>query len=135
MISDHNVIYIPPPPYLKFGQNVLSNDSSLRTFANLTRKIVVLLCRFLLRVPLRAVFSFDFDQECFDAVEHSQIRKRGWTWSASVTASQNIFLQEFPTTLLCTLFCDVVLTCFTIRQHERHFELPKQQFCWPSDGF
>ena len=25
-------------PYLKFGQNVLSNDSSLRTFASLTPK-------------------------------------------------------------------------------------------------
>ena len=24
---------------------------------------------------------------------------------------------------------------FTIRQHERHFELAKQQFCWPSFGW
>ena len=27
-----------------------------------------------------------------------------------------------------------VLKRFTIGQHERHFELPKQQFCWPCDG-
>ena len=37
--------------------------------------------------------------------------------------------------LPCTFFFHLVLKCFTIGQHECHFELPKHQFCWPSDGF
>ena len=29
----------------------------------------------------------------------------------------------------------VVLNRFTIGKHERHFELPMQQFCWPLEWF
>ena len=47
----------------------------------------------------------------------------------------NIFIRAKLYQFSCTLFCYVVLKQFTIGQHERHLEQPKQQFFWPSGGF
>ena len=47
---------------------------------------------------------------------------------------EQIKSQNDAANLFCKLFFHVVLKPFTIVQHKQHFELPKQQFCWPSGG-
>ena len=78
--------------------------------------------------------------QCFvvvtaDAVAGSVVLH--WTMDRKVNAltGSNPLRVVLGTSLPCTLFCQVVLKRFTIRQNKCHFGLLKQQFCWPYGGF